>query len=151
MGTKPTPMREIMRGVIPYLGIRDCEKAIEFYKTAFGAIERGERAAMDGVIMNATLEINGGCVMVMDHMNADTDPPAGGNINMTMQLVIGDGDAWWKRAVDAGCTVDHPFQKEFWGDRYGRVIDPFGIHWAFNEPSAENMAIAEKMDAEGRA
>ena len=52
----------------------------------------------------------------------------------TMQLVTREGDRWWKRAVDAGCTVDVPFAMQFWGDRWGKLRDPFGISWALLEP-----------------
>ena len=53
---------------------------------------------------------------------------------MTLQLVTYDGDMWWNRAVAAGCTVTMPFTEQFWGDRYGRLRDPFGLDWAINEP-----------------
>ena len=57
-----------------------------------------------------------------------------------LQLVVVDGDLWWDRAVAAGCTVVVPFQTMFWGDRWGMLADPFGLQWAINEPSAENLA-----------
>jgi len=47
--------------------------------------------------------------------------------------VTREGDTWWKRAVDAGCTVDAPFEMQFWGDRWGKLRDPFGISWALLE------------------
>ena len=53
-------------------------------------------------------------------------------------MVVSDGDFWWSRAVEAGCEVVMPFKLEFWGDRYGRLRDPFGIDWAINEPSQAN-------------
>ena len=43
-------------------------------------------------------------------------------------------DAWWKRAVDAGCEVTMPLDVMFWGDRYGQLRDPFGVSWAMNAP-----------------
>jgi PhnB protein len=64
-----------------------------------------------------------------------------------MQIVTDKGRFWFDRAVAAGCTVTMPFAPQFWGDTYGRVKDPFGIDWAVNEPSAENMAKAEEMAA----
>jgi uncharacterized glyoxalase superfamily protein PhnB len=53
-----------------------------------------------------------------------------------MQLHLTDGniDAWWQRAVDAGCAVVTPLQVMFWGDRWGQVKDPFGVAWAMNAP-----------------
>ncbi|QYK41805.1 MAG: VOC family protein [Paracoccaceae bacterium] len=127
----------IMKGVIPYLGIPEADNAIAFYKTAFGAVLMGEIARDDhGLIMNATLVINGGALMLMDQMMGPDEPPARTGINNTLQLVVDDGDAWWDRAVAAGCTVTQSFKLEFWGDRYGRLRDPFGLDWAILEPSA---------------
>ncbi len=53
-----------------------------------------------------------------------------------LQLILkaDEIDAWWKRAVDAGCTVEVPLDVMFWGDRWGRLKDPFGIGWAMNAP-----------------
>ena len=49
--------------------------------------------------------------------------------------MVADGDLWWNRAVEAGCTVAVPFQKMFWGDRWGMLADPFGLIWAIDEPA----------------
>ena len=46
-----------------------------------------------------------------------------------------DVDAWWKRAVDAGCEIAMPLERQFWGDRYGQVRDPFGVTWAMFAPA----------------
>jgi PhnB protein len=59
-----------------------------------------------------------------------------------MSLVVADGDHWFNRAVEAGCTVTMPLERAFWGDRYGRLLDPFGIAWAIDEPSAAASAAA---------
>lgn len=133
--------RNLMSGVIPYLSIKDTDEAIKFYTRAFGAVLRGEAVRHpDGRILNAGLEINGGMLMLMgelpEHGSAAT---SSGKESFTLQLVIVDGDLWWNRAVEAGCTVTKEFTKEFWGDRYGRVRDPFGIDWAFNEPAPEKL------------
>lgn len=129
----------LMQGVIPYLAIDGAEQAIAFYKRAFGAIQHGDAVKDEtGVVMNATLEINGGILMLMDTMpNLGTpEGMAATAQGTTMQIVTDKGDLWWNRAVDAGCTVTQDFKPEFWGDRYGRLIDPFGIAWAINEPGA---------------
>jgi PhnB protein len=128
----------LMQGVIPYLAIEECAKAIAFYEKAFGAITHGVvHKDEQGHVMNATLEINGGILMLMD-ARPDLGIPEmskATNIGTTMQLVTPDGDLWWNRAVEAGCTVTHAFKTEFWGDRYGRLRDPFGLDWAINEPA----------------
>jgi PhnB protein len=126
-----------MRGVIPYVSIKGADAAIAFYIRAFGAVQHGEAVRHpDGRILNAGLEINGGMMMVMDAFpehGVPTTEPA--NHGFTLQLVITDGDFWWSRAVEAGCEIKQDLKLEFWGDRYGRVRDPFGLEWAFNEPA----------------
>ncbi|WP_421724483.1 VOC family protein [Bauldia sp.] len=142
MTEKPN-MNQLMNGVIPYLGIERAGEAIAFYEKAFGAIRLGDVMRDEqGQIMNASLAINDGVFMLMDYMTDLGDPPAKTGQNFTLTLVVDDGDMWWSRAVDAGCEVTMPFEKQFWGDRYGRLRDPFGLDWAVDEPSAENRAAA---------
>jgi PhnB protein len=54
-----------------------------------------------------------------------------------LQLVVADGRAWWDRAVAAGCTVIAPYARQFWGDDWGLLQDPFGISWAILETGAQ--------------
>ena len=83
--------------------------------------------------MHCQVEINGGALMLTDCVAPDEapKPPQG----MHLQLVVADGDAWWSRAVEAGCEVRFPFERMFWGDRWGMLTDPFGIAWAIDEPA----------------
>lgn len=142
MTTLETPVSQLMSGVIPYVAVRGAEEAIAFYKRAFGAIQRGEiHRDPNGHVMHATLEVNGGALMLLDEAAVCADPMPTGNHAFTLQLVVLEGEAMWNQAVEAGCTVTMPFAPQFWGDRYGRLTDPFGIDWAINEPSAENRAI----------
>jgi uncharacterized glyoxalase superfamily protein PhnB len=129
--------KNLMRGVIPYVSIKGADAAITFYKQAFGAIQHGEAVRhSDGRILNAGLEINGGMMMLMDTFPEYGTPAAHStHEGFTMQLVVIEGDLWWNRAVEAGCKVTKDFKPEFWGDRYGRLQDPFGIDWALNEPA----------------
>jgi len=128
--------KRLMRGVIPYATVDGADKAIEFYTRAFGAVLHGEvTRSEDGRVLNASIEINDGIVMLMDPFPEHGIGFSSGS-NFLLQLVITDGDMWWDRAVDAGCEVLSPFKLEFWGDRFGRVRDPFGLDWAFNEPAS---------------
>lgn len=140
------PSERLMQGVIPYLAIDGARRAIEFYSQAFAAQVWGDTPDMPGTdkLANATLVINGGALMLCDHFPDMGQPSAKAGRGFTMQLVVLDGDLWWNRAVNAGCTVKTPFEKQFWGDRYGQLLDPFGVEWAINEPSAENRAKAEQ-------
>ena len=82
-------------------------------------------------LLHCRLEINGGLLMMTDvfkEMGAFEPSNC-----FTMQLIVDDIDAWWKRAVEAGAEVLQPVATMFWGDRWGRLKDPFGVYWAMNE------------------
>ena len=125
-----------MRGVIPYIGMNGkAGAAADFYVRAFAARDLGRMPSEEDParLMHCQLEVNGGALMMTD-MRAPGEPeraPQG----FHLQLVVVDGDRWWNRAVEAGCTVAVPFQKMFWGDRWGMLADPFGLLWAINEPA----------------
>lgn len=118
------------RGVIPYLdmGGRALEAAA-FYEKALGAKIIGHVPGQSaGRVAHCQIEINGGTMMMTDY--AATPPQREG---MHLQIVASDAEARWNRAVEAGCEIVMPFEKQFWGDRWGLMRDPFGIQWAFNE------------------
>lgn len=123
----------VMMGVIPYIGMNGkAGEATDFYARAFGARELGRFTdEASGKLMHVQIEVNGGALMMSDMSDPSAEPsrPAG----FHLQLVVQDGDAWWSRAVEAGCAVVMPFQKMFWGDRWGLLRDPFGLQWAVNE------------------
>lgn len=119
-----------MKGVIPYLALAGrAAEACEFYARAFGAEDMGRMPMPDGApgLIHAQVAIHGGTLMMTDH-GADGAAPsyAFGHL----QLVVADGRAWWDRAVAAGCTVLAPYERQFWGDDWGLLADPFGIRWA---------------------
>ena len=132
------PDASLMRGVLPYLSLDGrASEAIAIYVRAFGAREFGRFPDEENPerLMHVQIEINGGCLMMTDcraPWETETPKPQGFNL----QLVVTDGDAWWSRALAAGCTVVMPFERQFWGDRWGMVRDPFGIDWAIDEPAA---------------
>lgn len=130
------PDAAVMRGPIAYLGLDGrASEAAEFYARAFGATPMGAFPDTEnpGRMMHVQVAINGGALMMTDCRAEweEAGPPRGVNL----MLVVTDGDAWWKRAIDAGCEVVMPFEKMFWGDRWGMVRDPFGIEWAIDEPA----------------
>ncbi|MBU6372450.1 MAG: VOC family protein [Alphaproteobacteria bacterium] len=133
----------VMRGVIAYLAIDGADAAMRFYGRAFDAKLWGQPARDDkGRVLNASLLVNGGVLMLMDAMPEHGSHPARAGQGVLLQLVSLDGEAMFTRAVAAGCTVIEPFERRFWGDRWGLLRDPFGLDWAVNEPSAENQALA---------
>lgn len=128
-----------MNGVTAHLTIREGKgsEAVEFYKTAFGAEEQLRHLADDGKrIMHSHLKINDGSVMLNDDFPEYTggiSVPAG----VTLHLQTDDADKWWERALAAGAIVRMPLDNQFWGDRYGQVVDPFGHTWSIGGPVKE--------------
>lgn len=125
-----------MQGVIPYIGLDgQAGAAADFYARAFAARDLGRLPSDDDPtkLMHCQIEINGGALMMTD-MRAPGEPPKAPQ-GFHLQLVVEDGDLWWNRAVEAGCTVVMPFETMFWGDRWGLLTDPFGLTWAIDEPA----------------
>lgn len=120
-------------GVVPHLTIpgRGGQAAVEFYQRAFGAEEVLRDLADDGErVMHSRLRINGGIVLLSDefpeHGNESDITPSG----VTLHLQVDDADEWWARALTAGAVPVLPLADQFWGDCYGRVMDPFGHCWS---------------------
>ena len=120
--------------VIPHLVLQGAPAAIEFYKKAFGAEEVYRLAMEDGRIMHADLKF-GDCHVFMadDFPNMEGCPSSHLPLsrgNVTIHMFVPDIDAAFKRAVDAGAKADMPPMDMFWGDRYGRLTDPYGHTWS---------------------
>ena len=131
----PPALPETKGGIVPYIMQKDAGAASEFYQRAFGAEEVARMTAPGGTaLIHVHVYINGHSLMMNDAMPAQGRPyapPAG----YALTLIVQDIDMWFKRAVDAGCTVATAVDTMFWGDRYGEVIDPFGIRWSMNQPA----------------
>ena len=129
-----------MNGVIPYIGLGGrAGEAADFYARAFAAKDLGRMPGEDdpSKLMHCQVEINGGALMMTDFADPGAAPVSPQGFHL--QLVVSDGDAWWRRAVDAGCEVTMPFELQFWGDRFGMLRDPFGLVWAIDEPGAAGL------------
>lgn len=130
------PPRSLTAGVVPYLNIDGASEAAAFYGRAFGAKEIARMPGQDGKrLMHCHLEINGGSLMLADNFPEMGFPPVQRTLSDVMHLIVEDGDAWWSRAIGAGCKQEMPFERAFWGDRYGVLSDPFGVRWALVEPA----------------
>ncbi len=127
------PIPQGFHTVTPHLVIRDAAKAIEFYKRAFGAKEIMRMSGPDGQgIMHAEIKIGDSCLMIVDempHMERFGSPQKLGGTSVALSLYVEDADQLFQRAVDAGAKVSMPMMDAFWGDRYGKVTDPFGHDW----------------------
>jgi PhnB protein len=142
MAAKPIP--EGYNSLNVHLAVDDAARAIDFYKQAFGATERG-RMPFEDKVAHAELEIGDSVVMLADPFpQATVRPPSElGGTSVGLFLYVEDVDAVVQQAVDAGATVTMPVEDQFWGDRYGKVADPFGHEWQIatrvEEVSAEEV------------
>ena len=114
-----------------YATIRNCNQAIEFYKKAFGAIEKERLLTPDGLIAHASLEIEGSLFMMSDEnsMMGNKSPESLGGSPVTFSLYVRDVDKAFKKALEAGGKVVMPVDDMFYGDRTGTLDDPFGYRW----------------------
>jgi PhnB protein len=129
MPVKPIP--DGYHAVTPYLIVQGADRAIEFYKKAFGAEELTRMSEPSGRVAHAELRIGDSTVML-----ADEHPEIGalspmriGGSSVTMHLYVEDVDATVVQAVLAGAAVTRPVADQFYGDRNGQLVDPFGHVW----------------------
>lgn len=127
---KPVP--EGMHTVTPHLVCADAAKAIAFYQQAFNATEMMRIPGPGGKLMHACVRIGDSLVMLVDENPqwGCLGPLALKGSPITIHLQVEDVDAVFDQAVRAGAKITMPVADMFWGDRYGRVEDPFGHHWA---------------------
>jgi len=131
MSVKPVP--DGYHTLTPFLTVRDAARAIEFYKKAFGAEVRGGVAkGPDGKVMHAELQIGDSVIMLSDEFPefGSLSPQSTGGSPMGLHIYVDGVDAAFDRAVKAGAQVEMPVMDQFWGDRYGRLKDPFGHKWS---------------------
>ena len=121
-----------MHSVTPHLICAGAADAIEFYKQAFGAVEQARLPGPDGRLMHASVKIGDSQVMLVDEMPewGALGPKSLKGSPVTIHLYVDDVDAVVARAVKAGAKVTMPVADQFWGDRYGKLEDPFGHHWS---------------------
>ena len=118
--------------VTPYLTVSNGTRALEFYTKAFGARTKEQMPGPGGRLIHAELRIGDSVVMLSDEFpqpGGTKSPKSLGGATGSVFLYVPNVDASFKRAVDAGCEGVMPPGDMFWGDRFGRVVDPFGHHW----------------------
>jgi PhnB protein len=144
------PIPEGMKGVIPHLTVKGAARAIEFYKKAFGATELSRHGTPDGSIMHASLKIGEGVLFLNDEFKEAgcVAPQSGAGGSVYLMMYVADVDATFKRALDAGAETKMAVADQFWGDRYGVLIDPFGHYWEI-ATHKEDLS-KEDMDRRGR-
>jgi PhnB protein len=130
------PVQAIPEGthtVSPYLTVRDASRAIDFYREAFGAEELLRMPSPDGsMLFHAELEIGSSRIFLADEIPGmgSPSPQTLKATPVTLQVYVEDADALFRRALRAGAKIQTPMEDTFWGDRYGRLEDPFGHVWA---------------------
>jgi PhnB protein len=136
----------------PHLVCAGASDAVAFYEKAFGATEMMRLPMPDGKLAHAAVQINGSMVLLVDEMPDQglLGPNALGGTSVTIHLAVDDVDAWVARAVAAGAIVIMPVADQFWGDRYGRVRDPFGHQWAIATPREKAPSTTEELIAAAR-
>lgn len=114
----------------PYMVLTNAAQALEFYKKAFGAQELFRMPKPDGTIMHGEIMIGDSRLMIADQCaEGSQSAQIPSNPPISIFLYVEDVDASFRQAVAAGAKETMPPQDMFWGDRYGRLTDPFGHHW----------------------
>ena len=132
MADKVNPIPKGFHTITPALVARNADRAIDFYKRAFGAEEVSRMPGPDGkTVMHAELRIGDSTFFLGDEMPGMgyVSPEALKGTSQSLHLYVQDVDAAFDRAIKAGATVKMPVADMFWGDRYGKVTDPFGHEW----------------------
>ncbi len=118
--------------ITPALVVDGAAKAIEFYKRAFGAEELGRFPGPGGKLMHAEIKIGDSVVMLSDAFPewGCASPASKDSSPVSLHIYVDDADAVFSRATGAGAKVMMPLMDAFWGDRYGKLKDPFGHEWS---------------------
>jgi PhnB protein len=131
MKNKVKPVPDGYHTATPYLTLNNASAAIDFYKRAFGAKELFRMPGPDGKIMHAEITIGDSHIMLGDESSANEtkSPQSLKGTTTGIFLYLEDVDAAFKQAVKAGAKENMPVQNMFWGDRFGKLTDPFGHKW----------------------
>jgi PhnB protein len=129
MAVQPIPPG--YHSVTPYLIVRGAARAIEFYRKAFGATEEVRLDGPGGAVMHAEVQIGDSRVMLADEHPAmgAVGPETLEGTSVGLMIYVPDVDARFAQAVAAGGKVVRPVADQFYGDRSGTLVDPFGHKW----------------------
>ena len=126
------PIPDGFHTVTPHLICAGAAEAIEFYKKAFGAVELSRMPGPDGKIMHATIRIGDSVIMLNEEMPQweSFGPKHFKGSPVKIHLYVENVDDVFEKAVRAGAKITMPLDDMFWGDRYGKLEDPFGHDWS---------------------
>jgi PhnB protein len=128
------PIPEGYHTLTPYINIKGAEKALEFYKKAFGAKETGRITMPDGTIAHAEIEIGDSKIMLAEENDqwGNLSPLTLGGSPVSLCLYVDDVDAVFAQALKEGATItgEMEVKDQFYGDRTGNLTDPYGHKWS---------------------
>ena len=132
MPNKVKPIPEGYHSLTPHIIVKGLPKAIEFYKKAFGAVEREQCEGPDGKVCHAEVAIGDSILMMCEEYPeyGAFSPLSAKTSGCTLHLYVNDVDSAFAKALKAGAKQKMPVTEQFWGDRYGQLVDPFGHTWA---------------------
>ena len=130
-----------------FLFVKNADRALEFYNRAFGADEvMCLRDPNTNKIVHAEMKIDDTIIFLAEeNPESGLSPETLGGVSSVLQIYTGDVEGFFEEALKAGAETIHPIKKEFYGDRCGRLKDPFGYHWIIST-HMENVTIHEMMD-----
>ena len=131
--TKVKPVPDGYHTITPYLVQKDAAAAMDWYRRALGAEEVVRMPGPGGKgVMHAEMRIGDSMFMLADENphSEGKSPASAGTVTASLMLYVNDADAAIDRAVKAGAKVIMPAMNMFWGDRFGKIMDPFGHYWA---------------------
>ena len=155
MSVKPIP--EGYHSVTPSLTLDDASAAIEIYKRAFAATELYRLPGPGGKVMHAELKIGNSHIMLSDEFPdcGALSPKTIGGCPSSLLIYVEDVDAAFAQAIKAGATEKQPLTNQFWGDRIGSLMDPYGFRWSIAthiedvSPEEIQRRFSEWMEKEG--
>jgi PhnB protein len=151
--TSALPIPRGFHSITPSLAVVGGVAALEFYKKAFGARELQRQTAPNGKLIHGRVKVGDSMVIVSD-VFAGSDKVAPSTVEtttVTLHIYTKDVESLWNRAVAAGAKVTMPLEDQYWGERYGHLLDPFGHHWSLSMPIRMSPAIREKKRKEAMA
>src|SRR5438105_3955956 len=128
MAVKPTP--DGYHSVTPYLIVKDASRAIDFYKKAFGAKEIMRFPGPNNTVAHAEIQIGDSRVMLADESRDYKAPHQDSGSPVSLMIYVPDVDKVFNQAVSAGAKSSRAVEDQFYGDRLGTLVDPFGHVWS---------------------
>ena len=131
---EPSPIPPGFGTVTAYLTVEGGLAAMEFYNKAFGAKEIARRVSPNGKLIHGQLQVGDTMVFLSDVFpdSRTAAPSSIGTTTVTLHIYADNIEALWDRAVAAGAQVTEPLENQYFGERYGRLVDPFGHHWTLS-------------------